>query len=87
MQYAYNTLSLFTRVGIVCIEEIDLLAPVSVHITGSDSNSVPCCIPQGVVRRVAVIHGDVYELVLIAVVLEHQVGPVIPEEEQGRQKV
>lgn len=68
-----------TRVGVVCVEEVDLLTSVSVHITGGNSNSSPCPVPQGVVWRVTVINCNVYQPVLSAIVLQHQVGPIVPE--------
>lgn len=73
--------ALFTRVGIVCVEEVDLLTSISIHVTGSNSNSVPCSVPQGIVWRAAVVNGDVYQPLLSAIVLQHQVGPVVPEGE------
>lgn len=68
-----------TRVGIVCVEEVDLLTSISIHITGCNSNSISCSIPQGVVWRVAIINSDVHQSVLSAIVLQHQVGPIKPE--------
>lgn len=73
-----------TRVGIVCVEEVDLLTSVSVHITSGNSNSSPCPVPQGVVRRVTVIHSNVNQPVLSAIVLQHQVGPIEPERERQK---
>lgn len=68
----------FTRVGVVCVEEVDLLSSIPVHVTGRDPDGIPCCVPQGVERGVTVIHGDVHESILGTVVLQHQVRPLVP---------
>lgn len=70
----------FTRVGIVGVEEVDLLTAISIHITSSDADGVSCSVSQGVEGRVAVVYGNVYQSVLSAIVLQHQVGPLVPEE-------
>lgn len=74
----------FTRVGTVGVEEVDLLTAISIHVTGSDANGVSRCVSQGVEGRVAVVNGYVYQSVLRAIVLQHQVGPLVPEEGERR---
>lgn len=74
----------FTRVGIVGVEEIDLLTAISIHITSSDADGVSRSVSQGVEGRVAVVNSNVYQSVLRATVLQHQVGPLVPEEGERR---
>lgn len=79
-----HTKAPFTRVGIVGVEEVDLLTAISIHIAGSDANGVSHSVSQGVERRVAVVNGNVYQPVLRATVLQHQVGPLVPVEGERR---
>lgn len=70
---------IFTRVGIVCIKKIDFFSSISIHIAGGNSNSISCLVSQSIVWRVTVINSNVYQLFLSPVILQHQVGPVVPE--------
>lgn len=68
--------------GVVGVEEVDLLSAVSVHIAGRHSDGVSLRISQAVVRRTALVHRDVHEFVLGAVILQNQVWTVIPDNGQ-----
>lgn len=73
-----------TRVGIICVEEVDFFPSISIHITGRDPNSVPSNIPQSIIRWGTVIDSNVYQFILSMVVFQHQVRPIVSE---GRMKI
>lgn len=75
----YLLLLLFTRVSVVCIEEVDLLPPVPVYVAGGHPDGVPQGVSQGVEWRAAVIHRYVHQPLLTTVILQDQVRTVVPE--------
>lgn len=76
-------LLLFTRVSVVCIEEVNLLPPVPVYVAGSHPDGVPQGVSQGVEWRAAVIHRYVHQPLLTTVILQDQVRTVVPENGSG----
>lgn len=66
-----------TREGVIGVEDINLLAAVSVDVARCHPDGVALAVPQGVERRAAVVGGDVDEPFLLHVVLEHKVRAVV----------
>lgn len=67
-----------TRKGIVSVEEVDLLSAIAIDVTGCHADGVALPVPQGIVRGAPLILCHVHQPPLRLVVLEHQVGAVVP---------
>lgn len=67
-----------TREGIVGIEEVDLLVAVPVNVTGCHTNGIALPVPQCIVRGARFILCHVHQPPTCLVVLEHQVGAIVP---------
>lgn len=66
-----------TGEGVIGVEDINLLAAVSVDVARRHPDGVALTVPQGVEGRAAVVDGDVDEPFLLLVVLEHKVRAVV----------
>lgn len=67
-----------TGEGVVGVEEVDLLTAIAVDVTGCHPDGVALPVPQCVVRGAALILRHVHQPPLCLVILEHQVGAVVP---------
>lgn len=66
-----------TGEGVVGVEDINLLAAVSVDVARRHPDGVALAVPQRVEGRAAVVDGDVDEPFPLLVVLEHKVRAVV----------
>lgn len=69
---------ILTREGIIGVEKVDLLTAIPVNVTGCDPDGVALPVPQRVVGGAALVHCDVHQPLLGPVVLQNQVGAVVP---------
>jgi len=67
-----------TREGVVGVEEVDLLAAVPVDVAGRHTDGVALPVPQCIVRGTPVVLRHVHQPPPCLVVLEHQVGAIVP---------
>lgn len=66
-----------TGEGVIGVEDINLLAAVSVDVARRHPDGVALAVPQGVEGRAAIVGGDVDEPFLLLVVLQHKVWAVV----------
>lgn len=73
-----------TGEGIIGVEEVDLLTAIPVDVAGCDPDGVALPVPQRVVGGAALVHRDVHQPLLGPVVLQNQVGAIVPGGGRGR---
>lgn len=66
-----------TGEGVIGVEDINLLAAVSIDVARRHPDGVALAVPQGVEGRAAVVGSDVDEPFLRLVVLQHKVRAVV----------
>lgn len=72
-----------TRKGIICVEKVDLFPAISINVTSCHTNCIALAIPQCIVRGATLIHRKVHQTTPQFVILQHQIGTVVP----GDQKI
>lgn len=73
-----------TGKGIIGVEEVDLLTAIPVDVAGCDPDGVALPVPQRVVGGAALVHRNVHQPLLGPVVLQNQVGAIVPGGGRGR---
>lgn len=56
---------------------------IPIDVASCDPNGVPLPVPQRIVGGAPLVHRDVHQPLLGPVVLQNQVGAIVPEGERG----
>lgn len=81
---ARGTPRILTGEGIIGIEEVDFLSAVPIDVAGCDPDGVALPVPQCIVRGAALVHRDIHQPLLGPVILQNQVGAIVPAGGKGR---
>lgn len=73
-----------TGEGVIGVEEVDLLPPVPINVACCHTNRIALAIPQCIIWGATFIHCKVHQPAPYLVILQHQVGTIVPEGMESR---